>query len=54
MHVGKLPLLMGLRWWFSRQPVILILLCLLAAFALAIVLYRVLRGMATARKQGAV
>ncbi len=53
-HVGKLPLLMGLRWWFSRQPVILILLCLLAAFALAIVLYRVLRGMATARKQGAV
>ena len=51
-YSGSLPLLMKLRWWFSRQPLFLVVLCLLAAFILAAVLFRVLRGMATARKQG--
>ena len=53
-HVGHLPILMKLRFWFSRQPLILVLLCLIAAFVLASLLYRVLRGMALARKQGSV
>lgn len=51
-NVGSLPLLTGLRWSFSRQPVLLVLMCALAALLLATVLYRVLRRMALIRKEG--
>lgn len=51
-YVGSLPLLMHLRWWMSKQPVIMLLLSLLAALLLATVLYRLLRNMALVRKQG--
>ena len=51
-RVGSLPLLMKLRWWLSRQPVIMLILSLIAALLLATVLYRVLRRMALLRKYG--
>ncbi|MDP3859609.1 MAG: UDP-forming cellulose synthase catalytic subunit [Stagnimonas sp.] len=51
-YVGSLPLLTKLRWIFSQQPLVLILLCALAALLLATVLYRVLRRMALVRKTG--
>ena len=51
-RVGSLPLLMKLRWWLSRQPVIMLILSLIAALLLATVLYRVLRRMALLRKNG--
>ena len=50
-NVGSLPLLTHLRWWASRQPLVLVMLCLLAALLLATVLYRSLRRMAMRRKQ---
>lgn len=51
-NVGHLPLLTQLRWSFSRQPALLVLLGLMAALLLAVVLYRYLRRMALARKSG--
>lgn len=51
-NVGSLPLLMRMRWWLSQQPVVMLLLSLFAALLLATVLYRVMRSMALARKQG--
>ena len=51
-NVGSLPLLMRMRWWLSRQPVVMLFLCLLASLLLATLLYRLLRNMALARKQG--
>jgi cellulose synthase (UDP-forming) len=51
--VGKLPLIMGLRLWFSNQPTILIFLCLFVAFLVALVMYRLLRRGAAERKEGA-
>jgi cellulose synthase (UDP-forming) len=50
-NVGSLPILMHLRWWLSRQPVIMLLLCLVASLLLATLLYRLLRNMALVRKQ---
>jgi cellulose synthase (UDP-forming) len=52
-NVGSLPLFTQLRWWFSRQPLVLVALCLLAALLLSTVLYRSLRRMAMRRKQAA-
>lgn len=51
-NVGSLPLLMQMRWWLSKQPVVMLLLSLIAALLLATVLYRVVRSMALARKMG--
>ncbi len=51
-NVGSLPILMRCRWWLSQQPVVMLFLSLIAALLLATVLYRVLRRMALARKQG--
>lgn len=50
--VGKLPWMMGLRYWFSRQPLILAILTLLLAAVLAFVLYRLLRTLAAGRRAG--
>ena len=50
-HVGSLPILMRFRWWLSQQPVVMLLMSLIAALLLATVLYRVLRRMALVRKQ---
>ena len=50
--MGRLPLVLGLRWWLSHQPVVLVLIGLLASLLIALVLYRVLRRMAIARKEG--
>lgn len=50
--VGRLPFLMGLRWWFSQQPIFLVLFALFSALLIATVLYRVLRQMALVRKEG--
>ena len=49
--LGHLPPVMAIRWWFSRQPVLLIFMCVLAALLVAVVLYRLLRQKAMARKQ---
>ena len=49
---GRLPFLMALRWWFSKQPFILVVLCVVAALLIATVVYRLLRRMALARKAG--
>jgi cellulose synthase (UDP-forming) len=46
--------MMRLRWWFSQQPVVLLLLSVLVGLILAVVLYRLMRRMALARKQGSV
>jgi cellulose synthase (UDP-forming) len=50
--VGHLPPWIGLRWWFSRQPLSLIFVSLIVALLLAVILYRVLRNRAIARKDG--
>jgi cellulose synthase (UDP-forming) len=48
--VGSLPFVMGLRWWFSKQPVMLAFMALLTTLLIALVMYRTLRRMAVARK----
>lgn len=50
--VGHLPFFLALRWWFSEQPVILALLSVAAALLLALVIFRLLRRMGLARKDG--
>lgn len=50
--VGRLPFLMALRWWFSKQPFILVVVALIAALLIATVMFRLLRRMALARKAG--
>lgn len=50
--VGSLPFMMRLRWWMSSQPVILLVLLVVSCLILAVVLYRILRRMAAARKLG--
>ena len=50
--VGHLPVWIGLRWWFSRQPLSLVFVSLIVALLLAVILYRVLRNRAIARKDG--
>jgi len=50
--VGKLPFILGLRWWLSNQPLLLVLFALLAAALISLVVYRMLRRMAQARKEG--
>ncbi|HEX4870765.1 MAG TPA: cellulose biosynthesis cyclic di-GMP-binding regulatory protein BcsB, partial [Nevskiaceae bacterium] len=47
---GSLPLLLGLRWWFSQQPILLVAAGLLVALLVAIMGFRVLRTMGAARK----
>ncbi len=49
--MGRLPLVLGLRWWLSHQPMMLVVIGLLASLLIALVLYRVLRRMALARKE---
>ena len=48
--VGHLPFLLGLRYWFAQQPVVLAFTALFAALLVALVLYRTLRRMAVTRK----
>jgi cellulose synthase (UDP-forming) len=48
--MGRLPMMLGLRWWLSHQPMMLVVIGLLASLLVALVLYRVLRRMAIARK----
>lgn len=50
--VGRLPFMTALRWWFSKQPLVMILITLLAALLIATVIYRLLRRMAVARREG--
>ena len=50
-YVGSLPLTMHLRWWFSRQPLGMLVISLLVSLLLATMLYRVMRKMAAARKK---
>ncbi len=50
--VGKLPLLMGIRWWFAQQPLILSVLAILLALFIAVILYRLMRNLAFSRHQG--
>lgn len=52
-YVGSLPIMLRIRWWMSRQPVVMLFLTLLSALLLATILYRVLRRKAMGRKQGA-
>lgn len=49
--MGKLPFILGMRWWLSHQPVMLVLIGLIASLLIALVLYRVLRRMALSRKE---
>ncbi len=50
--VGRLPFLLGLRWWLSQQPLILVIFVVVIALLLAAILFRLLRRMAAARKDG--
>jgi cellulose synthase (UDP-forming) len=50
--VGHLPWLTSIRYWFSRQPILLAVLTLLLAAVLAFVLYRLLRTLAQGRRAG--
>jgi len=51
-YLGSLPLTTQLRWWFSRQPLIMLLVSLFLSLLLATMLFRVMRKMAFSRKQG--
>lgn len=50
--VGKLPFLLGIRWWFAKQPLILSIIAVLLSALLALVLYRVMRNLAQSRRDG--
>lgn len=50
--VGKLPFLLGLRWWFAKQPLILSVIAILLSAFIALVLYRLMRNLATQRRGG--
>ena len=47
--VGSLPVLTSMHWYFSQQPLLLLLLALIGVLLLAIIMYRALR--AAARKR---
>lgn len=49
---GKLPLLLGIRWWFAKQPLILSVMAVLLSALLALLLYRVMRNLAQSRRGG--
>ncbi len=50
--VGKLPFLLGIRWWFAKQPLILSIIAILLSALLALVLYRLMRNLAQSRRDG--
>ena len=50
--VGRLPLIMALKHWFSTKPLGMLILMLIIALIVAAVLYRTLRRMAIARHEG--
>ena len=49
---GKLPFLLGVRWWFAKQPLILTLIAVVLSALLALVLYRLMRNLAQSRRGG--
>lgn len=48
--VGDLPFLLSIRWWFSQQPLILMVILLVVALSIAVILYRLLWRMAAVRR----
>lgn len=50
--VGKLPLLLGIRWWFAQQPLMLAVMAVLLAAFSALLLYRLMRNLAISRNEG--
>lgn len=50
--VGRLPFLLGVRWWFARQPLVLTIIAVLLSALLALVLYRLMRNLARSRRGG--
>jgi hypothetical protein len=46
---GSLPLTTRIHWWFSQQPLLLLVLALGIVLVLAIVVYRALRSASRAR-----
>ena len=50
--VGSLPWYTALHWWFANQPLLLVVFIILIAVIVAVVLFRLLRRMAVARKEG--
>lgn len=49
---GQLPLMLGLRWWLSRQPLVLALITILLSTLMALSLFVSMRKKAHARRQG--
>ena len=50
--VGSLPWYTALHWWFTSQPLLLVIMIIAVALLLAILLFRILRNIAVARKEG--
>lgn len=50
--VGEMPLFMGIRWWFSRQPALLSVLAIILSALIALVLFRQMRDLAKSRRDG--
>ena len=48
--VGKLPLVTRVYWFFSNQPLIMLVLAVLVCLVLAVMMYRALRSLATRRR----
>lgn len=49
---GELPLMLGLRWWLSRQPLVLALITILLSTFMALSLFVSMRKKAHARRMG--
>lgn len=49
---GELPLMLGLRWWLSRQPLVLALITILLSTLMALSLFVSMRKKAHARRLG--
>lgn len=50
--VGQLPLFLGLRWWFARQPLVLVMVAVGLSAMIALLLYRRMRQLAAHRRGG--
>lgn len=49
---GKLPFLLGVRWWFATQPLILSIVAVLLSALIALLLFQTMRKLAQSRGEG--